>query len=188
MSNICAFPGCDDPVTAKRKDALYCSDRHRKAAQRLPPAGLIPDPDRVATKLIEQRGATRSARTKLNWEEIDEVTWKLTDGRMERQPAFYGRPGYETTRTLASVLNKSHQPGHVSWHAVCNGVSIGPSTVDDSGLSKGRPTLADMKMVARAMATQDVRTLLRRAHSLEDCTDDMRLNLTALLALIAKAR
>lgn len=42
--------------------------------------------------------------------------------------------------------------------------------------------------MAEAMATGDVRELVLFAQQLEDCTDDMRLNLSGLLELVRGAR
>ncbi|SMH43417.1 hypothetical protein [Mesorhizobium australicum] len=55
-------------------------------------------------------------------------------------------------------------------------------------MSNGRAGVADAKRVAEAMATGDVRELVLFAQQLEDCTDDMRLNLSGLLELVRGAR
>ena len=55
----------------------------------------------------------------LCWLKVNDVTWKLTDGKMSRTPASYGQwGGYETERTLA-------------WRSKSDGLLVGqPGTHD----------------------------------------------------------
>ena len=53
---------------------------------------------------------------KLEWEKVNEVTWKLTDGTMTNVPASHGQwGGHRTSKSLASIINIA--PG--KWLARC---------------------------------------------------------------------
>ena len=65
--------------------------------------------------------------TKLRFEEVNEVTLKLTDGGGSNIPSSHGQwGGYRTARALAWVINIGL--GHKSWLARCDNRSVGPTT------------------------------------------------------------
>ena len=64
----------------------------------------------------------------LCWLKVNDVTWKLTDGKMSRTSASYGQwGGYETERTLAWALEVGWPFGRSAWYARCGDRSYGPT-------------------------------------------------------------
>lgn len=186
VDRTCAGPGCGKTFTAKRRNSRYCSAVCRAAhgrSERIatgtahdasPGRGrsiTIPNPRETRTKLMAKSGISpdRPLRN-LRWEQEDDVTWRLMDGR----------------RAVAHVVDRGHPFGVTSWHALCNGIDISPADIEGCGISADA-TLPDAKMVAEAMATGDIGPLIDAAHSNEDVTDDMILNLDAFLRMVETA-
>jgi len=70
-----------------------------------------------------------SQKTKLHFERVNEVTFKLTDGEVTNVPASYGQwGGYRTTKVVASVINIA--PGQ--WLARCRDEACGPSSFNEA--------------------------------------------------------
>jgi hypothetical protein len=62
------------------------------------------------------------------FEEVNEVTWKLTGGEGTNVPGSRGQwGGYRITKALAWVINIGS--GYKSWLARCGDRSIGPTTI-----------------------------------------------------------
>jgi hypothetical protein len=70
-----------------------------------------------------------SQKTKVRFERVNEVTFKLTDGEVTNVPASHGQwGGYRTTKTVASVINIA--PGQ--WLARCRDEASGPSSFNEA--------------------------------------------------------
>jgi hypothetical protein len=70
-----------------------------------------------------------SQKTKLHFERVNEVTFKLTDGEVTNVPASHGQwGGYRTTKAVALVINIS--PGQ--WLARCRDEARGPSSFNEA--------------------------------------------------------
>jgi hypothetical protein len=68
-------------------------------------------------------------KARLSWIEVNEVTWKLTDGRGWRTPASFGQwPGYDTEWPVAWVIDTGWPMRKSLWYARRNDQSWGPST------------------------------------------------------------
>src|SRR5262249_39384993 len=64
----------------------------------------------------------------LRWIEINSVTFKLTDGTMERTPACHGKwPGFNIERGIAWVFDAGWPFGKSAWFARCRDRSYGPT-------------------------------------------------------------
>ena len=70
-----------------------------------------------------------SLKTKLHFERMNEVTFKLTDGEVTNVPASHGQwGGYRTTKAVAWVIKIA--PGH--WLARCRDEVSGPSSFNEA--------------------------------------------------------
>ena len=70
-----------------------------------------------------------SQKTKLHFERVNEVTFKLTDGEVTNVPASHGQwGGYRTTKAVAWVINLA--PGQ--WLARCRDEASGPSSFNEA--------------------------------------------------------
>ena len=70
-----------------------------------------------------------SQKTKLHFERVNEVTFKLTDGEVTNVPASHGQwGGYRTTKAVAWVINIA--PGQ--WLARCRDEACGPSSFNEA--------------------------------------------------------
>jgi hypothetical protein len=70
-----------------------------------------------------------SQKTKLYFERMNEVTFKLTDGESTNVPASHGQwGGYRTTKAVAWVINIA--PGQ--WLARCRDEVSGPSSFNEA--------------------------------------------------------
>lgn len=188
VDRICAAPACGNTFEAKRRNSRFCSDvcraaqgrseriasgSGRSARQDMSRSIKVPNPPETLDRLLAKRGISADRPSpNLRWHRVDDVTWELRQGR----------------KVVAHVIDRGHFADRPTWTAVCGEAIVGPSMIEDSGLSNGRAGLVDAKRVAEAMATGDVRPLVLFAQGLEDCTDDMRLALSGLLDLIAGAR
>ena len=70
-----------------------------------------------------------SLKSKLHFERVNEVTFKLTDGEFTNVPASHGQwGGYRTTKAVAWIINIA--PGQ--WLARCRGEASGPSSFNEA--------------------------------------------------------
>jgi len=70
-----------------------------------------------------------SQKTKLRFERVNEVSFKLTDGELTNVPASHGQwGGYRTTKAVAWVINIA--PGQ--WLTRCRGEASGPSSFNEA--------------------------------------------------------
>jgi hypothetical protein len=82
-----------------------------------------------------------SQKTKLHFERVNEVTFKLTDGEVTNVPASHGQwGGYRTTKAVAWVINIA--PGQ--WLARCRNKVCGPSAFNEAkakalAMARGAP-------------------------------------------------
>src|SRR5262249_50708272 len=93
--------------------------------------------DRVKPKMASQgsdlagefRPENLSQKTKLHFERVNEVTFKLTDGESTNVTASHGKwGGYRTTKAVAWVINIV--PGQ--WLARCRNEASGPSFFNEA--------------------------------------------------------
>ena len=126
--------------TTRGRPQKYCSDRcrqaHRKTALRTG-NGLRYRTGRVKPKMASQESdfldefepENLSQKTKLHFERVNEVTFKLTDGEVTNVPASHGQwAGYRTTKGVASVINVASG----LWLARCRGEVCGPSSFNEA--------------------------------------------------------
>jgi hypothetical protein len=70
-----------------------------------------------------------SLKTKLHFERVNEVTFKLTDGEDTNVPASHGQwGGYRITKAVVWVI----KIGPDSWLARCENQACGPSTFSEA--------------------------------------------------------
>ena len=81
-----------------------------------------------------------SKKPAFRFEEVNDVTWKLTNGEMTNVLASHGQwPGFRTTKALASVINIGWINNSSAWVARCGDQACGPMSV------------AEAKAIAKAM-------------------------------------
>ena len=79
--------------------------------------------------LREFKPENLSLKTKLHFERVNEITFKLTDGEVTNVPASHGKwGGYRTTKAVAWVI--SIAPGQ--WLARCRDEAAGPSSFNEA--------------------------------------------------------
>jgi len=79
--------------------------------------------------LLRPKSALKKAR--LFWIKVNEVTWKLTDGKSSRTSASHGQwGGYETPRAVAWAIETGWPFGRSVWYARCGERSYGPASYD----------------------------------------------------------
>ena len=104
------------------------------------PLSPVRDALTVPTSGAEASEAVSAENTELRFEEVNDVTLKLTDGGGSNVPGSHGQwGGYRAARALAWVINVG--PGHRSWLARCGDRSVGPTTI-------GKAKKAAMTMVS----------------------------------------
>ena len=133
---------CIEPLreTKRGRPQRFCSDRCRQAHRKIaltPENGPRYRTGRPRPKLASQESdfldefepKNLSQKTKLHFERLNEVTFKLTDGEATNVPASYGQwGGYRTTKALALVINIA--PGQ--WLARCRDEACGPSSFHEA--------------------------------------------------------
>ena len=133
---------CSEPVpeTKRGRPQKFCSDAHRQAHRKINATaenGLRYRTGRVKPKTASQESdfleefepENLSQKTKLHFERVNEVTFKLTDGEVTNVPASHGQwAGYRTTKAVASVINIA--PGQ--WLARCRDEACGPSSFNEA--------------------------------------------------------
>ena len=133
---------CNEPLseTTRGRPQKYCSDRCRQAHRKIGVRtgnGLRYRIDRVKPKAASQESdfldefepENLSQKTKLHFERVNEVTFKLTDGEVTNVPASHGQwGGYRATKAVAWVINIA--PGQ--WLARCRDEVCGPSSFHEA--------------------------------------------------------
>jgi len=137
---FCEHCGALLRVKTRGRPQRFCSDAHRQAHRKIKLTaenGL-----RYRTSPLKQKTAAQvaaftgelepeilSQKTKLRFERVNEVTFKLTDGEATNVPASHGQwGGYCTTKAVASVINIA--PGQ--WLARCRDEASGPSSFNEA--------------------------------------------------------
>jgi hypothetical protein len=84
---------------------------------------------RTSTKSTACKGENGDLQSaSLCWIEVNDVTWKLTDGTMERTPACHGKwGGFNTERGLAWCMETGWVWGKTAWFARYRDRSYGPT-------------------------------------------------------------
>ena len=133
---------CSEPLpeTKRGRPQAFCSDRCRQAHRKMvlrPAKDLRYRTGRVKPKAASQKShfldefepENPSQKTKLHFERINEVSFKLTDGEVTNVPASHGQwGGYRTTKAVAWVINIA--PGQ--WLARCRDEVCGPSSFHEA--------------------------------------------------------
>ena len=127
---------CEKPITRAargRPQRFYC-DAHRKAYGRLnghekshpgPPHRVGEKSPKSSLQGIEIQSVfcpeiAISEKPTLHFEEVNGVTWKLTNGEMTNVPASHGQwPGFRTTKALAWLMNLGWSSNSSAWVACC---------------------------------------------------------------------
>lgn len=144
-SSKCERPNCHNVVEQSRRGRRqrFCSDRCRKAVARSrtacpenAPKGPTADDPREANFRTKHRSEINDLqrpkndlqKCSLSLVRVNEVTYKLTDGKMSRTPASHGQwRGYDTERAVAWVWNLGWPFGRNDWYAFCGDEKIGPT-------------------------------------------------------------
>jgi hypothetical protein len=135
-------PQCDEPLseTTRGRPQKYCSDRcrqaHRKTALRTgndlryrTGRGKPKTAPQGADFLEKFEPENLSQKTKLHFERVNEVSFKLTDGDVTNVPASHGQwGGYRATKALAWVIKIAPD----QWLARCRGEASGPSSFNEA--------------------------------------------------------
>jgi hypothetical protein len=84
------------------------------------------NPSTKSTASKGENGDLQSAS--LYWIEVNDITWKLTDGTMERVPASHGQwGGYNTERGIAWCMETGWAWKKTAWYARYRHKSYGPT-------------------------------------------------------------
>lgn len=98
------------------------------------PTADSPSNGHFRTKLFNEPNALRGRKTPLEkaglyWTRVNDVTWKLTDGRPWRTPASFGQwGGYTTEWPVAWAIDTGWAVGRSEWHAHCGAKVYGPTS------------------------------------------------------------
>jgi hypothetical protein len=145
---------CKEPLseTTRGRPQKYCSDRCRQAHRKIGvrtgngpryrPGPLKPKAALQGADLTSEFEPKKlSQKTKLYFERVNEVTFKLTDGEVTHVSASHGQwAGYRTTKAVAWVINIA--PGQ--WLARCRDEASGPSSFNEAkadalAMARGAP-------------------------------------------------
>ena len=141
MSAACKACGSPVRYQGRGRQPRFCCDacklrafRSRSARNEKTPKAPTADDPREAnfvTKLCSEINGLQGQKTalSLSWIKVNEVTWKLSDGRMSRTPASHGQwAGYESPRAAAWVIEVGWPFGRAAWYARCGEKSFGPTS------------------------------------------------------------
>jgi hypothetical protein len=132
-------PVCERSVARRSRQQRYCGNRCRNRARYKPAtraysarlgidSGDRTDPPKTVIENNNLQG--QKTGSSLSWTCVNDVTWKLTDGRPWRTPASFGQwGGYDTERALAWVMNTGWINKAARWWARCGDSSFGPTTL-----------------------------------------------------------
>jgi len=139
-------PMCGNAIElgSRGRQRRFCSDACQKQAARsrvscpeiAPKAPIADSPSQAnfRTKLCSknndlQRPKIDLRKAGLSWIRVNDVTWKLTDGVMERTPACHGKwPGFNIERGLAWVIEVGWPFDQSAWYARHADQSYGPTS------------------------------------------------------------
>jgi hypothetical protein len=113
----------------------------------------VPDPDFSASQVIEKPVVPETKKrppnpSRFRFEQVNEVTWKLTNGEITETPASHGQWGsYRSTKAVAWVINIAPRKGCLgpaTWLArygdmVCGPLSLPKAKAAAMVMAKGRP-------------------------------------------------
>jgi hypothetical protein len=133
---------CTEPLaeTKRGRPQRFCSDRCRQAHRKIastPQNGPRYRTRRVTPKLASQEAdlsrefkpENLSQKTNLRFERVNEVTFKLTDGKDTNVPASHGQwGGYRAMKAIAWVI----KIGPDAWLSRCGNEACGPSTFGEA--------------------------------------------------------
>jgi len=140
---------CGKPITrtARGRPQRFCTDAHRKVHGRLNghKKGRPGLPHRIGEKspksvlqALETQGEfcpeiPISKACLPFFEEVNDVTWKLTNGERTNVPASHGQwPGFRTTKAIASVINIGWINNSSAWVARCGDQACGPMSLAEA--------------------------------------------------------
>jgi endogenous inhibitor of DNA gyrase (YacG/DUF329 family) len=135
-------PVCERSVerqSGRGRQPKFCSDACRQRAfrrgvSRNEVTADSPQIVNFVTKVCSKNNGLEASKNdlekaKLFWIEVNNVTWKLTDGEISRTPASFGQwGGYNTERALAWVIDTGWPARKPLWYARRNDRSWGPTT------------------------------------------------------------
>ena len=161
-------PVCQRPVerqSGRGRQQKFCSAACRQRAFRrgvsrnenAPQWGTADSPQigNFVTKVCRENNGLEASqndleKAKLFWIEVNDVTWKLTDGEISRTPASFGQwGGYNTERAVAWVFDIGWPARKSLWYARRKDRSWGPTT------SLARAKKAALGFVTGAAPPQD---------------------------------
>jgi hypothetical protein len=144
-------PVCQRPVerqSGRGRRQKFCSDacrqrafrrgvfRNENARQWVPADS--PQKVNFVTKGFSKNNGLEASKNdlekaKLFWIEVNDVTWKLTDGEISRTPASYGQwGGYNTERALVWVIDVGWPFGKACWYVRQGDNSYGPTSLSNA--------------------------------------------------------
>ena len=148
--STCQHCGVEVQSRQRGRPIKFCSDRCRKAASRKgnlrTKKAILKDSTGLQKHLKISKQKQQVAcpeieflkKEPLRFEQVNEVTWKLTDGTYTDVPASHGQwGGYRTTKAVAWIM----EVGSKQWVARCGDMASEP-----------RP-LAQAKKAAQRMVT-----------------------------------
>jgi hypothetical protein len=138
---------CNAPLTDGRRD--YCNARCKRDAaytrERLLKGTKTPRKRRLATTLPEgvRNGPKNSTETvgcegafagsNYRFEQVNDVTWKLTHGQLTNVPASHGQwPGFRTTKAFGWVINVGWPTNSSAWLARYRDQTCGPMSLAEA--------------------------------------------------------
>jgi hypothetical protein len=106
--------------------------------------------------LDTKKEAHKSSNYRFQWEKVNSVTWKLTDGAFTQVPASHGHwSGYRITKAIAWVIDV----GSAAWLARCGDQAVGPTSLNDA-------KAAAIAMAKGGAGAYRVRDLIRSLNAL----------------------
>jgi len=165
QEHCCVCGASQERESPRGRRKFFCSEACRKQASR----SRVSCPEIVARYPSSQQPEITHFRTKefrnsntlqtrkndlrkagLSWIEVNDVTWKLTDGRSWRTPASFGQwAGYDTEWPVAWVIDTGWSARKSLWYVRHGDRSWGPS------LSLARAKEAALGLVVGAPLPQD---------------------------------
>jgi hypothetical protein len=135
---------CGGEFAPRRKTASFCSATCRQAAHRrlsvtekrslapiYRPAIIRQNPGKIVQQ--KQRPSSRyfgeSENSELSWIQVNDVTWKLTDGFLSREAVSGSLGSVSSPRALAWLTRNHNREGWAVWFARLGGQTFGPATI-----------------------------------------------------------
>jgi hypothetical protein len=145
----CANPECTNTITRQGRGRLkrFCSAGCRLRVSRgrtisthgrqdfpgpVNDSGVVNSEQNISTISTACRGENGDLqKPSLRWIELNDCTWKLTDGATERTPASHGQwGGFNIERGVAWVAEVGKPFKQVAWYARCGDSSYGPTKLE----------------------------------------------------------